>query len=158
LRARILPNILPHRRGYSINGNYFRPETGAGLDVRFESGGFVRPEMEKVRHCVVISPRYRRQYGTCLIVPFSTQPPHEVCPYHFVISANKYRFFKPHTEIWAKANMLTHVGFSRLDRVMEDGVYCERSLDSADFRGVIVAVLHAVGCSDLVVNPPADSA
>ena len=136
----------------------FVPKRAQLLMCDFESEGFVRPEMEKVRHCVVISPRYRRQYGTCLIVPFSTQPPRVVCPYHFVIPANKYRFFKPHTEIWAKANMLTHVGFSRLDRVIEDGAYCERSLDSADFKGVIVAVLHAVGCSDLAVNSPADSA
>ena len=136
----------------------FVPKRAQVLMCDFESDGFVRPEMEKVRHCVVISPRYRRQYGTCLIVPFSTQRPREVCPYHFVIPANKYRFFKPHTEIWAKANMLTHVGFSRLDRVIEDGLYCERCLDSADFRGVILAVLPAVGCSDLAVNSPADSA
>jgi hypothetical protein len=53
--------------------------------------------------------------------------------------------------------MLTHVGFPRLDNVIEDGVYCHRYLDSTDFKGVIVAVLHAVGCSDLVVNSSADS-
>jgi uncharacterized protein YifN (PemK superfamily) len=135
----------------------FVPKRAQVLMCDFESEGFIRPEMEKVRHCVVISPRYRRQYGTCLIVPFSTQPPHEVYPYHFVIPANKYRFFKPDTVIWAKANMLTHVGFPRLDRVIEDGIYCHRYLDSGDFNGVIVAVLHAVGCSDLVVSSPADS-
>jgi len=136
----------------------FVPKRAQVLMCDFESEGFIRPEMEKVRHCVVISPRYRRQYGTCLIVPFSTQPPQEVYPYHSVIPANKYRFFKPDTVIWAKANMLTHVGFPRLDRVIEDGIYCNRYLDSVDFKGVIVAVLHAVGCSDLVVNSPADSA
>jgi mRNA interferase MazF len=134
------------------------PSPGQVLMCDFESAGFVRPEMQKVRHCVVISPRYRREWGTCLIVPLSTQPPNKVLPHHFVIAPNKYRFFTPDTEIWAKANMLTHVGFPRLDRVMEDGVYCNRYLDRADFKGVMVAVLHAVGCSHFARNFVADSA
>jgi len=48
--------------------------------------------------------------------------------------------------------MLTHVGFSRLDRVIDGGVYCRRYLDDVDFKGVMVAVLHAVGCSELVAH------
>lgn len=134
------------------------PSPAQVLMCDFESEGFVRPEMQKVRHCVVISPRYRREWGTCLVVPFSTQPPDEVRPYHFVIARNKYRFFAPDAEIWAKANMLTHVGFPRLDRVMEGGVYCNRYLDRADFKGVMVAVLHAVGCPHLARSFLADSA
>lgn len=130
----------------------FVPNPGDILMCDFESEGFVRPEMEKVRHCVVISPRLRRQWGTCLIVPFSTQPPYPIYPYHYVIEANKYGFFKRDTEIWAKANMLTHVGFSRLDRVIDGGIYCRRYLDDVDFKGVMVAVLHAVGCSELVAH------
>ena len=137
---------------------HFVPSPAQVLMCDFETRGFVRPEMQKVRHCVVISPRYRRGWGTCLIVPFSTQPPDEVRPYHYVIAPNKYRFFTADTEIWAKANMLTHVGFPRLDRVKEDGIHCDRFLDLTDFKGVMAAVLHAVGCSGLALKFAANSA
>ena len=135
----------------------FVPSPAQVLMCDFESGGFVRPEMQKVRHCVVISPRYRREWGTCLVVPLSTQPPDKVLAHHFMIAPNKYRFFMADTEIWAKANMLTHAGFSRLDRVKEDALYCNRFLDSADFRGVMAAVLHAVGCPQFAPSFAPDS-
>jgi uncharacterized protein YifN (PemK superfamily) len=84
------------------------------------------------------------------MVPFSTQPPPSVQPYHYRIAANKYPFFTPNVEIWAKANMLTHAGFHRLDRVLDGGRYSTRFLEDADFKGVMVAVLHAIGLSALV--------
>jgi len=49
----------------------FVPNAGTVLMCDFS--GFVPPEMTKVRHVVVISPRSRRtnlQNGTCLVVPF----------------------------------------------------------------------------------------
>ena len=91
----------------------FVPELGQVLMCDFATG-FVRPEMQKIRHCVVVSPRCRRHTGCCLVVPLSTAAPRVIEPYHYRITPDKYSFFKAEEEIWAKADMLTHVAFTRL--------------------------------------------
>lgn len=127
----------------------FVPSPGQVLMCDF-TNGFVRPEMQKRRHCVVVSPRYRRHTGCCLIVPFSTLAPAHVEPYHHVIARDKYPFFTPGQEIWAKADMLTHVAFSRLDRVIVHARYAAPFLDEMDMCGIYKAVLHAVGLFEKV--------
>ena len=130
----------------------FVPKRSQVLMCDFESDGFIRPEMQKIRHCVVVSPRYRRSTGTCLVVPLSTQEPELVGPRHYAIAADKYSFFKPGCVIWAKADMLTHAGFQRLDRVMDGGRYSTRCLDDTDFLGLMRAVVNAVGLPHLAGN------
>jgi uncharacterized protein YifN (PemK superfamily) len=110
--------------------------------------GFVPPEMTKIRHVVVISPRSRRtnlQNGTCLVVPFSTQPPVHPEPYHVLIARGVYPFFHADKEVWAKANLITHVSFGRLDRVLIDGRYSHAELNPDDFKRIKYAVGHAIG-------------
>lgn len=130
----------------------FVPRQGQVLMCDFESGGFVRPEMQKIRHCVVVSRRYRTHTGTCLIVPLSTQEPRQVQPHHYAIPADKYSFFTPGCIIWAKGDMVTHVGFPRLDRVLDGGKYSDRFLDDTDLQGVILAVANAIGLPNLANN------
>jgi uncharacterized protein YifN (PemK superfamily) len=124
------------------------PRVGQVVMCDFDSMGFQKPEMRKIRHCVVVA--RRKSNRVCLLVPFSTQPPPSIQPYHYRIAPNKYSFFARNVEIWAKADMLTHAGFFRLDRVLDNGRYSDRFLEDEDFRGVMVAVLHAVGLSTLV--------
>jgi uncharacterized protein YifN (PemK superfamily) len=126
----------------------FVPQTGHVLMCDFTTG-FVRPEMQKKRHCVVVSPRYRQHTGCCLVVPFSTVAPNPIEPHHYVIAADKYPFFAEGLEIWAKADMLTHAAFSRLDRVLVQGRYTSPLLDHDDLYGIQMAVLHAVGLANL---------
>jgi len=124
----------------------FVPNAGTVLMCDFS--GFVPPEMTKVRHVVVISPRSRRtnlQNGTCLVVPFSTQPPVHVESYHVLIGRGVYPFFHLDKEVWAKANLITHVSFARLDRVLIDGRYSPAELNLDDFKRIKVAVGHAIG-------------
>ncbi len=124
----------------------FVPNAGTVLMCDFS--GFVPPEMTKVRHVVVISPRSRRtnlQNGTCLVVPFSTQPPVHVEPYHVLIGRGIYPFFHADKEVWAKANLITHVSFARLDRVLIDGRYSHAELNLDDFKRIKFAVGHAIG-------------
>lgn len=127
----------------------FVPATGQVLMCDFDSAGFQRPEMIKQRHCVVVSPRYRRHTGCYLIVPFSTVRPYFVEKYHYMICANKYPCFDRDTEVWAKTDMVTHVGPGRLDRVLEHGARCKRILDLTDIKGIKTALLHALGFPDL---------
>ena len=85
--------------------------------------GFKPPEMVKLRHVVVVSPRYRRHTGLCLVVPFSTVPPYVVEPHHYEIPIGSYDFFGPTKTTWAKCDMLTCVCFERLDRLLLYGRY-----------------------------------
>jgi mRNA interferase MazF len=122
----------------------FIPSPGMVLMCDFDSG-FIPPEMTKVRHVVVVSPRHRRSSGSCLVVPFSTVAPNPVEPYHYRIPAGAYSFFKKNADVWAKANLLSHVSFGRLDRVLDGGKYVSPTLNPSDFRGIQLAVLEALG-------------
>jgi mRNA interferase MazF len=122
----------------------FVPHQGMVLMCDFDTG-FVPPEMTKVRHVVVISPRHRRNTGSCLVVPFSTVAPNPVEPFHYRIAANAYSFFKKDTDVWAKADLLSHVSFGRLDRVLDGGKYCSPRLSPSDLKGIQSAVWEALG-------------
>jgi mRNA interferase MazF len=121
----------------------FHPKRGTVLMCDFTSG-FRPPEMVKRRHVVVVSPRYRRHTGLCLVVPFSSVVPFEMEPHHHEIAAGKYPFFDPAKSVWAKADMLTCVSFQRLDRVLQYGRYASPMLHSDDLMAVQRAVAAAL--------------
>ena len=100
--------------------------------------------MVKKRHVVVVSPRYRRQTGLCLVVPFSSVVPFEIEDHHYQIPEGKYPFFDASKQTWAKADMLTTVCFDRLDRLLLYGRWAAPSLDQSDLCGIQRAVLHAL--------------
>lgn len=127
----------------------FIPDAGQILMCDFTSG-FLRPEMQKVRHCVVVSPRYRRHTGCCLIVPLSTVPPENPEPYHYLVPRNAYPCMTGNVDIWVKGDMITHAAFGRLDRPLEDGRRVRRCLNLNDFRAVKIALLNAIGLIDLI--------
>jgi uncharacterized protein YifN (PemK superfamily) len=121
----------------------FAPDPGQILMCDF-TRGFMRPEMQKIRHCVVVSPK--KHSGTCLIVPLSLDPPHVVELWHFLFPRNAYPCMAQNADIWAKADMLTHAAFDRLDRPLEHHVRVRRLLQPTHLKNVLVAVLHAVNC------------
>jgi mRNA interferase MazF len=108
------------------------------------TGGFRAPEMVKRRHVVVVSPRYRRHTGLCLVVPFSTVAPYEIEAHHYEILAGTYDFFDPAKSVWAKCDMLTCVCFERLDRLLLYGRYQAPSLKEKDLRAIQMAVGQAL--------------
>ncbi|HMF76383.1 MAG TPA: type II toxin-antitoxin system PemK/MazF family toxin [Bryobacteraceae bacterium] len=121
----------------------FHPKRGTVLMCDFTTG-FKQPEMIKRRHVVVISPRYRRHTGLCLVVPFSSVAPFEIEPHHHEILAGKYPFFDPVKSVWAKADMLTCVSFQRLDRVLQYGRYASPMLQPDDLEAIQIAVAEAL--------------
>lgn len=122
----------------------FHPRPATVLICDFTTG-FLPPEMVKRRHVVVMSPRYRRHSGLCLVAPFSTVAPVPVEPHHYEIQAGAYPFFDPAKSVWAKADMLTSVSFRRPDRVLLHGRYVSPSLNPDDFQAIRRAVLAALG-------------
>lgn len=121
------------------------PDTHLGMVLMCDFRGMVPPEMHKIRHVVVMSPRRRKVYRTCLVVPFSTVVPDPIEPFHFKVPGNRYTFFRPDTDIWAKADMITHVSFDRLDRVKDGAKWCSPMLNKTDIAGIQNAVWHALG-------------
>jgi uncharacterized protein YifN (PemK superfamily) len=127
-------------------GILFSPDPGQILMCDFTKG-FVRPEMQKIRHCVVVSPR--KHTGTCLIVPLSTQAPVRIEMWHYLVPRHVYPCIECGTDVWAKGDMLTHAAFSRLSRPKENHVEVRRLLQVAHLRGVLKAVFHAINCGHL---------
>jgi uncharacterized protein YifN (PemK superfamily) len=124
----------------------FTPELGQVLMCDFGPNS-IPPEMSKIRHVVVVSPRRKggSGWGSCIVVPFSTSVPEVVEAYHYRIQANKYRFFKRDTDVWAKGDMVGHVSFKRLDRVFCDGRYASPRLDPDDLAAIQRLVWEAMG-------------
>ena len=55
-----------------------------------------------------------------------------------------YSFFKLDTDVWAKADMITHVSLARLDRVLDGGKYCSPTLKPYDLRSIQIGVWEAL--------------
>ena len=104
---------------------------------------FIEPEMQKVRHCVVVSPE--RRTGSCLVVPLSTVPPQNVQLYHYKIPRGVYPCLECGTDVWVKGDMLTHASFARLDRPKENGRFASVHLRTVHLEAVVNAVLAAIG-------------
>jgi uncharacterized protein YifN (PemK superfamily) len=121
----------------------FHPHPGTVLKCDFFTG-FQPPEMVKRRHVVVVSPRRRHHSGLCLVVPFSTVAPDPVEAFHHRIPVGAYSFFHPRIDVWAKGDMLTCVGFRRLDRVLLNGQYVAPGLQSHDFAAIQRAIFAAL--------------
>lgn len=79
--------------------------------------GYVIPEIVKLRRVVVVSPR---NPGARLVtvVPISTTAPHRPSPVQVELPGkDAYPCFDGADRVWAKADLIAHVCFSRLDRV-----------------------------------------
>jgi hypothetical protein len=50
------------------------------------------------------------------------------------------------TDIWAKADMLTHAGWQRLRRPKENHVEVRRIMQAGHLKNVLIAVIHAINC------------
>lgn len=87
----------------------------AGQILLCDYRGSIRPEMEKTRPVVVLTPRTISQHTrTVTIVPLSTTDPKIIKPYHVRVSMPGllHRHWSP--ECWAKCDLLATVSFARL--------------------------------------------
>ena len=144
----VLINIFINKTQGIINMPIqFVPQPGTVLMCDFS--GSIAPEMNKVRHVIVVSPRRRHRAGCCIVVPVSTVAPNPVERYHFRIPANTYGFFKADTDVWVKGDMVAHVSFNRLDRVLCDGKYQSPSITLEHLRCIQRTIWEALGKPEL---------
>lgn len=122
----------------------FAPDSGQILMCDFTTGFMVRPEMQKIRHCISVSPK--QHTGTCLIVPLSLDPPKHIMPWHYLVPSHQYLCMDCGADVWAKGDMLTHAGYLRLSRPKENHVEVRRLLTPEHLKGILRAVVHAINC------------
>jgi len=134
----------------------FFPIPDTVLMCDYGSGGFVPPEMVKRRRVVVVSPRFEKGHSRiALVVPISTTAPRIERAVHVRIESGKYPFLHETDPTWVKADMLSHVGFARLDRIWVGGGSARGSetvLQADDFKRVQAAVIHALGMGELLTK------
>lgn len=133
----------------------FHPKQGALLLCRFEPG-FKAPEMTKTRVVVVMTPRLRRRDGLCTVIPLSTTPPHQAQDYHCEVEMTP-ELPAPWegASKWAKADMLSTVGFERLSLIGlgrdHEGKrkYSQQRVSDKDFKQLQACMLHALNVGRL---------
>ncbi|WP_417493761.1 type II toxin-antitoxin system PemK/MazF family toxin [Maricaulis sp.] len=133
----------------------FAPRTGSVLLCDFSLGGFRPPEMVKRRPVVVLSPRLRRRDGLVSVVPLSTTRPGRPVPYVVPLSLTPLPPAPFDAQAcWAKCDMVSCVGFGRLDffRTPRGGVrrrtYLKLGLSADQLAQVRCGVKHALGLAD----------
>lgn len=129
----------------------FAPSCGDILICDF-GAGFMPPEMVKRRPVLILSPRLRGREGLCTVAPLSTTPPQRPVAYQCAVTlpAAPPKPFSQ-TDLWAKADMLATVSFSRLDLFRSARQpngrrnYLKMALPTADLEAVRDCVIHALG-------------
>ena len=132
----------------------FHPRLGAVLMCDFTTG-FQLPEMVKRRPVVVVSRKHRE---LCTVVPLSTAAPSPVEACHHKLSEHSLPFaLTKGRDVWAKCDLITTVGFGRLDRIMigrepRSGrrLYASQRVNAADLRSIREGVLHVLALNGLI--------
>ena len=126
----------------------FHPYIGAVLMCDFNTG-FKEPEMVKCRPVVVLS--HNKRQALCTVVPLSTTEPTVIEACHHEMSPESLPILMADERTWAKCDMITTVGFWRLERV-RDGknkatgarIYSKKSVTGHDLRKIHECVLHVL--------------
>ena len=93
----------------------YHPNRADVLICDFSLGGFIPPEMVKVRPVVVMSRRIKT--GTCVVVPLSGTEPDNLKPWHHEITPRSLPGIWATRTMWAKCDMVCSVALKRLDRI-----------------------------------------
>ncbi|SEA18885.1 type II toxin-antitoxin system PemK/MazF family toxin [Paraburkholderia sartisoli] len=93
---------------------YF-PSRGEILVCDFNTG-FREPEMIKKRPVIVVSQKSSHSRRLCTVVPLSTTSPAPVKAWHHALPHVVVPGWKTEATMWAKCDMLSTVGFERLNK------------------------------------------
>lgn len=131
----------------------FSPAPGQILMCDYTTG-FVPPEMQKVRHCIVLSPS--RRTGLCLVVPLSTVAPNPIEDYHYQIPVRPYPCLDQGSDVWVKGDMISHAAYHRLERPKQFNRFASVYLSPEDLQKTNQAVLAGLGhvCEVLKATAP----
>ena len=119
----------------------FQPKAQSVIMCDF--GGFLVPEMIKVRPVVVIS-KHKHNKKLVTVIPLSTTKPTTMYGYHHELILNPLPD-KPKVQCWAKCDMIYTVSLARLDRYKTvQKQYVVPELSDADFAAIQNCVAFAL--------------
>ena len=127
----------------------YPPDRGEVLIGDFEGLRF--PEMDKIRPCIVLSPKIQSRSNLATVVCLSTTQPNVIQDYHVELEFNPIFCKKfPSPKMWVKGDMVYSLSLSRLTRQHEklengDRTYTVRILNNADMQKVLRCVLNGIG-------------
>lgn len=76
-----------------------------------------KPEMQKERRAIVISPRGKSDYGRCAVVPVTKKPSYDGGEFYFEFAPGSYPFFHRDDPVWAVCDHIYVVSLERLWKV-----------------------------------------
>jgi mRNA interferase MazF len=124
----------------------------AGQILLCDFRGSIRPEMEKTRPVVILTPRtISKRTHTTTIVPLSTTDPRLIEPYHIRLQLPGTLPEHWSAECWAKCDMVATVSFSRLGfmklgkTIAGKRLYYKELLDDQTLSRLRKAVQYAIG-------------
>lgn len=134
----------------------FQPKPRTVLYCNFS--GFIEPEIIKRRPVVVLA-AHKRNSKLVTVVPLSTTVPDPIEAHHYRLKQNPLPDSPPHTEVWAKCDMLAVVSIERLDMVRTargaDGKrqYLKIQIGQEQFDAIRRGVVSALGLASLFEPP-----
>jgi uncharacterized protein YifN (PemK superfamily) len=94
-----------------------RHAPGPGRVVMCDFTYLIRPEMQKERRAIVISPRPATDTGRCVVVPISKTAPRDSGPHFYRFEPASYPFFHSSEPVWAVCDHVYTVALTRLWKV-----------------------------------------
>lgn len=127
----------------------FFPRAGQILVCNYSD--FKKPEINKIRPVIVVSPRLPHRSQIVTVVPISTTAPEHDLPFVVRLSKNYHPQEKDELPCWAKCDMIMNIARDRLDGFKIGRRKWETPEASAeDLTAVQHGMIHGLGMSHLL--------
>ena len=126
----------------------FVPSRQEILICDFDLTGHVPPEIRKTRRVVVVSPRsqnhrHGRNYGRCIVVPFSQTEPPKLSPADVYFRPGSYESLDGET--WCTCGIVMAVSHARLNRVSKGGKFLTEKVSDGDMARIEAGLRSSLG-------------
>lgn len=147
------PFIRTARNNEVLKPVQFAP--GGGQVFMCDFSFLRKPEMQKQRRAIILSPKSMNQSGRCTVVPVSMTPPRNEALHHRFEPA-AYDFFHKENPVWAVCDHIYTFSWDRLWFLTVSGKPQTRKLEQDDYLAVQKKVAAALQFGFLQSAPSGD--
>lgn len=123
----------------------------AGQILMTDFSGFMPPEINKIRPCIVVSPRLPGRSALVAVVPVSLTAPRREYPFHVRLSKNYHPQEDDTLPCWAKCDLLMNISVARLNGFkVGRRTWKHPQLSGADLVAVRHGIIYALGMGNLL--------
>lgn len=125
----------------------------AGQILMTDFSGFSPPEINKLRPCIIVSPKLPNRGALAAVVPVSLTEPRKLLPYHVRLSKNYNPGEADDVACWAKCDLLMNISIGRMNGFKVGRRKWEHpQILAEDLKAVRRGILHALGMADLLAR------